>query len=365
MRLVLLLVTTQDVIYFVCTESMGICGAIYPLNLAVPYFCIACKTAMINSNYRWFQGTLQRTGSVVPKVFPRAFLFGLLGLLISVLHVRGIPIALDGVGNILPSIVLGLLLVFRTNTAYERFWEGRKLWGTINNTIRNLARKIWVFVSESNSVDRTRKVEILRLLVAFAVATKLHLRQENLNTEIESLVSPQQYVKLQSMNHPPLELAFWINDYLESQHNKGNLSTYEMISIVQLLNQLVDCLGSCERILRTPMPLAYSIHLKQLLLLYCFFFPFEMVSRLGLLTGMFSALTSFALLGIEEIGVEIENPFGRDSNDLPLDTICEMMRRNIEDLITLSPSSCHWVDVVPEDPMPEDCFSPGDLNSAN
>ena len=201
------------------------------------------------------------------------------------LHIRGVPIALDGVGNIVPSIVLGLLLVFRTNTAYERFWEGRKLWGTIINTTRNLARKIWVFVSESQPIDRARKIEVLRLLVAFAVATKLHLRQEPLNTEVASLVSPQQYTKLQSMNHPPLELAFWINDYLDSQHSQGNLTTYEMIAIVKLLNQLVDCLGSCERILRTPMPLAYSIHLKQLLLLYCFFFPFEMVSHLGIVTG--------------------------------------------------------------------------------
>lgn len=308
---------------------------------------------MIQTNYQWFQGTLQRTGSVVPKVFPRAIVFGLLGLLVSVLHIRGVPIALDGVGNIIPSIVLGLLLVFRTNTAYERFWEGRKLWGTIINTTRNIARKIWVFVSESQPIDRARKIEVLRLLVAFAVATKLHLRQEPLNAELASLVSPQQYTKLQSMNHPPLELAFWINDYLDSQHNQGNLTTYEMIAIAKLLNQLVDCLGSCERILRTPMPLAYSIHLEQLLLLYCFFFPFEMVSRLGLLTGLFSALTSFALLGIEEIGVEIENPFGQDPNDLPLDTICETMRRNIEDLITLSPSSCHWVDA-------EDCLSCGD-----
>jgi len=300
---------------------------------------------MIDSNYQWFRGALKSTGSVVPKVFPRAILFGTLGLVVSVLDDRGVPIALGGIGNIVPSIVLGLLLVFRTNTAYERFWEGRKLWGMIINTIRNLARKIWVFVAESSPNDRARKIEVLRLLVAFAIATKLHLRQEPLNAEVEAIVSPQQYTKLQSMNHPPLELAFWINDYLESQHNQGNLSTYEMISIVQLLNQLVDCLGSRERILRTPMPLAYSIHLKQLLLLYCFFFPFEMVGHLGYLTGLFTTLTSFALLGIEEIGVEIENPFGRYSNDLPLDTICETMHRNIEDLITLSPSSCHWVDV--------------------
>jgi putative membrane protein len=304
---------------------------------------------MIGSNYQWFQGALQTSGSVIPKIFLRVVICGALGFLVSALYFQGFPVSLDGISHIVPSIVLGLLLVFRTNTAYERFWEGRKLWGSIINTTRNLSRKIWVFVAESTPLDRARKVEVLRLLVAFAVATKLHLRQEPLNDEIASLVSPQQYNKLQSMNHPPLELAFWINDYLDAQHDRGNLNTYEMIAIVQLLNQLVDYLGACERILKTPMPLAYSIHLKQLLLLYCFLLPFEIVSELGWLTSIVTALTSFTLLGIEEIGLEIENPFGRDPNDLPLDTICDTMRRNIEDLITLSPSSCHWTDAVPED----------------
>ncbi|MFM7547269.1 MAG: bestrophin family protein [Synechococcales cyanobacterium] len=305
--------------------------------------------SMITNNYQWFHVALQTTGSVVPKVFPRALLFGILGFLVSILHSVGVPVAMGRIEHIVPSIVLGLLLVFRTNTAYERFWEGRKIWGTVVNTTRNLARKIWVFVTELKPGDRSQKIAVLRLLVAFSVAMKLHLRQESLNQEIEGLVSVQQYAKLQWVDHPALELAFWMNDYLHSQQIQGNLHPYEMVAITQLLNQLVDCLGACERILKTPIPLAYSIHLKQLLLLYCFFFPFQMVSNLGWLTGLFTTLTSFALLGIEEIGVEIENPFGRDANDLPLDGICEAMGRHVEDLISLSPSSCHWLDGTGDD----------------
>jgi putative membrane protein len=240
--------------------------------------------------------------------------------------------------------VLGLLLVFRTNTAYDRFWEGRKIWGSIINTVRNLARQICVLVEEPNAKDREQKRAILRLLVAFAVATKLHLRREPVNHELESLVSPSQYQKLQAMNHPPLEVAFWINDYLNLQEERGCLHPYQMMAIATLLNQLVDYLGACERILKTPLPQAYSIHLKQLLLIYCLTLPFQLVAELGWLTGFSVGLISFTLLGIEEIGLEIENPFGCDPNDLPLDSICQTMQRNIEDLISLDPSACHWLE---------------------
>jgi len=101
---------------------------------------------------------------------------------------------------------------------------------------------------------------------------------------------------------------------------------------------MIEALSGCERILRTPMPLAYAIHLKQLLLLYSLALPFQMVKDLGWGTAPVVALISFTLFGIEEIGIEIENPFGHDANDLPLDNICATIQRNIEDLISLSPS---------------------------
>lgn len=93
----------------------------------------------------------------------------------------------------------------------------------------------------------------------------------------------------------------------------------------------------CQRILKTPIPLAYAIHLKQLLLLYCLFLPFQFVKELKIWTGPIVTLISFTVFGIEAIGIEIENPFGYDANDLPLDTICASIKRNIEDLISLTP----------------------------
>src|ERR671933_987156 len=258
----------------------------------------------------WFQVALRWRGSVIPAILPRVILCSAFAFFISIIHEIGFSLSWPFMSEVVPSIVLGLLLVFRTNTPYERFWEGRKAWGTLVNTVRNLARQIWGAIAEDEPEDRKAKVETLRLLVAFAVATKLHLRAEPLNSEIEALMSAERYQVLQRMNHPPLEIAFWISDYLQLQHERNCLNTYQLSALLKLLDTMVDVLGICERILKTPIPLGYSIHLKQLLLLYCLSLPFSMVSDLHWFTGVLVGLISFAVFGIEEIAIEIESQFG-------------------------------------------------------
>jgi ion channel-forming bestrophin family protein len=291
---------------------------------------------------RWFQTALQIKGSVVFAIYKKVLLCGAFGLFISILYHFQVPVSQPILGTVIPSIVLGLLLVFRTNTAYDRFWEGRKCWGAIVNTIRNLARQIWVSIDEQEIEDKDQKIAALNLLVAFGVAVKLHLRSEPINSDLEALMSGCEYSKLKMINNPPLEVAFWIGDYLQHQYHRNCINSYQLAAMQQLLNNLVDNLGSCERILKTPIPLAYAIHLKQLLLIYCFLLPFQIVEDLHWWTGFISALVSFTLLGIEAIGLEIENPFGYDENDLPLDAICTTMKRNIDDLVSLTPSTSGW-----------------------
>ncbi|MEH1766442.1 MAG: bestrophin family ion channel [Nostoc sp.] len=288
---------------------------------------------------RWLGAILQLKGSVMKSIYRHILWCGAFGFLISLLYHFDKPVSQPILGSVIPSIVLGLLLVFRTNTAYERFWEGRKCWGSIVNNVRNLARQIWVSVEEISPEDKENKITALNLLAAFAVTTKLHLRGEAVNRELEDLMPSTKYRKLKIMNNPPIEVAFWIGDYLQQQYNRNCLNSYQLTSMQELLNNLVDNLGACERILKTPMPLAYAIHLKQLLILYCFLLPFQIVESLGWWTGLISALVGFTVFGIEAIGLEIENPFGYDANDLPLDAICETMKRNIDDLITLTPNA--------------------------
>jgi putative membrane protein len=290
----------------------------------------------------WFYLFLKLEYSVIPAILDKVFFCAFFGVLISVLYYFNFPVSLPILSSLVPSIVLGLLLVFRTNTAYERFWEGRKLWGVLVNTVRNLSRTIWVTVVENSAGDREEKIKALHLLVAFAVATKLHLRGEKVNLELSHLVDSKCFENLKKINHPPLEIAFLIGDYLQKQYEKKSLNKYQLTSMFKLLDTMVDSLGGCERILRTPIPLAYSIHLKQLIFIYCLTLPFQVVNELHWWTGFIVGIISFTIFGIEAIGLEIENPFGYDANDLPLDNICQTMERNIDDLITLTPTVKYW-----------------------
>ncbi|MDX1976760.1 MAG: bestrophin family ion channel [Pseudanabaenaceae cyanobacterium bins.68] len=286
---------------------------------------------MITSN--WFRIALQLRGSVVQAILPRTALCSLFGLLIYVIHRQGINLHFTVLSSLIPNIVLGLLLVFRTNTAYERFWEGRKAWGSLVNTVRNLARSILVSVQVANQQERLQKIAALKLLPGFAIALKQHLRHAHPNQELAGLLSVDQFAELLEMHNPPLTLALWLQTYLDQQAQTQKLEPLQLVIMVQMICQMVDALGVCERIQKTPIPLAYAIHLRQLLMLYCLALPFQMVEQLDIFTPVIVGLISFTLLGIEEIGLQIEDPFGHDPNDLPLDQICQTMVMNINDLI--------------------------------
>lgn len=293
----------------------------------------------------WFQVVVRLESSVIPVILPWVFFCGVYGFLISLLHYFGFPITFPQGNRVLTNAVLSfnvgltLLLVFRTNTAHDRFWEGRKLWGALVNTVRNLTRGIYIVVKEQSPKDRVEKEAILRLVVAFTVAMKLHLRSEPLDEQLASLISEIQYFKLKDTNHPPLQIAFWIGDYLQYQHDRNCLNIYQLTALHELLDDMVDILGGCERILKTPLPLIYAIKLRQLVLIYCLILPLEITSYLTWWTGIVIAFVSFTLLSIEQIGSEIEEPFGHDPNDLPLNVICNTMLRNVEELIRLAPNN--------------------------
>jgi ion channel-forming bestrophin family protein len=281
---------------------------------------------------------LYLTETVILAILPWVILWGGYGFLISLLnysgHLAKVNSELKAIPNIVISlnIVLSLLLIFRTNTAHDRFWEARKLWGGMVNTVRNITRRICIVIEEREPEDRIEKDAILRLVVAFAVAMKLQLRREPVNSELASLMSSSKYYTLQDINHPPLKIAYWIGDYFQHQYERQCINDMELNALHQLLDEIVNLLGGCERILKTPVPLVYTITLKMLLTFYFLLLPWELVGSLTWWTGPILAFLSSILLGIDEIGAEIEEPFGHDPNDLPLDVICKTMLRNIDDL---------------------------------
>lgn len=129
---------------------------------------------------RWFREAFRFKYSVLPDVWEKALFFAIFSFIICLLYVFGFPVEQPILSSLIPTIVLGLLLVFRTNSANERFWEGRKLWGGIVNNLRNLTWQIWVNIKEESPQDREHKIQMLNLLTLFAIATKNHLRSEGI-----------------------------------------------------------------------------------------------------------------------------------------------------------------------------------------
>ncbi len=288
--------------------------------------------------FGWFHIALQIKESVAIAILPRILLFVLLSVVVVITYELGYwakpEIMGNLVGNVACNLVLGLLLVFRTNTAYDRYWEGRKAWGTFTISIRNLAREIKVGIKETDQSDREVKKNILLMLTAFAIVTKQHLRDENDPHELEPLLSPQAIDQLHQSSHRPLTIITWLSEYLHHQYQRQNLSEpVQLLSLTNLLNDLVAGLTTCERIRNTLVPPAYIIYLKRLLLIYCFCLPFFLVSSLHWSTPLVVAIINFVLLGVEEISTEIEDPFGHDPNDLPIDLICNTIQNNVQSMM--------------------------------
>jgi putative membrane protein len=281
----------------------------------------------------WFATALQIKASVAIAVFPRVLFFMLFSLGISYCHELGYSIKSEVlsnlVGNFACNLVLGLLLVFRTNTAYDRYWEGRRAWGTFTISIRNLAREIKVGIKENDLKDIKQKEQILRILIAFVIATKQHLRDQFVPEEYQDLVTPAQIQELKEA-HSPLLITTWISHYLHQQFEKSKfIDPLHFQMMINILNDIVSALTTCERIRNTPVPPAYIIFLKRTLLIYCIALPFSLVTIVHWWTPLVAGILTFILLGVEEIGTEIDDPFGNDPNDLPIELICNNVRNNV------------------------------------
>lgn len=282
----------------------------------------------------WFLSALRLDGSVLPKILPRILLFVLISLGLAATYKAGIWQDSENMkaltNNVACNLVLGLLLVFRTNTAYERYWIGRQSWGTLIITTRNLAREIQISIDAPSEEAKLDKEKALKRLVGFAVATKCFLRKESPVEQLQELLDANDIAQIEKAERPPQLVTFWLSHYLQQQYEQGYVSEGQRIDINNQVNHLVESLSGCERILKTPMPMSYKVYLKRLTLLYCLLLPLGLVEQLGWWTPSAIALVSFILLGVEEIGNEIENPFGYGFNNIKLDTICDTLLKDIK-----------------------------------
>jgi ion channel-forming bestrophin family protein len=273
----------------------------------------------------WGSHLFDVKGSMVREIVGRVLTCVAWSALVVWFHKFVEPVAIPSTVHSLVGVALGLLLVFRTNASYDRFWEGRRMWGAIVNETRNLARAARVFLKD----DPALLGEVVRWTVAFAYAT-MHVLRGNADVgPVAALLPQDEVVAACGKPHVPLAVATRISHKLNEARDRGLISDYIQVALDQNVQLLIDYLGACERIHKTPLPFAYVVHLRRALILYCFTLPFALVEDFGWGTILDTLLVAYVFFGIEEIGVEIENPFGEDDNDLPLERICATIEQNL------------------------------------
>lgn len=223
--------------------------------------------------------------------------------------------------------VLSLLVVFRTNTAYDRWWEGRKQWGMLVNNTRNLAIKINAILPQSCASERGF---FKKMISNFPFALKEHLRDGVRWDEIEDVDGFQ--ASVESCEHVPNQMVQAMYRRTKRLFDDQKIRGEELFILDKNLNSLLDILGACERIRKTPIPYTYSIFLKKFIFFYILTLPIGFVAYFDYWAIPISVFVFYVLVSLEIIAEEIENPFGLDANDLPTQKISQAIRKNIYEI---------------------------------
>ena len=275
--------------------------------------------------HKWLDHFFDIRGSLVREIALRVALCVAWSAGVVAFHKHVHDVSMPSLLHTLMGVALGMLLVFRTSSSYDRFWEGRKLWGGIVNETRNLIRGAVVHLKD----DPALLARLTRWTAAFPWAAMHGLRgTDGLGPQAHELPAADAKDAMDAQS-TVLAVAVHITRCLREARDKGLISDIILASLDQNIQQLVDYIGGCERIRKTPMPFAYAVHLRRALVLYCFTLPFAMVETFGWTTVVDVLIIAYTFFGIEEIGVEIEGPFGHDDNDLPLEDICETIHKNL------------------------------------
>ncbi|KAL2175910.1 Bestrophin, RFP-TM, chloride channel-domain-containing protein [Thermothelomyces heterothallicus CBS 202.75] len=349
---------------------------------------------------------LQMHGSILPKLILPLLAVAMWSTWITCIHVLVTPISIGSVLLTVLGFVVGLGLSFRSSTAYERYAEGRKYWAQLILASQNLGRTFWLHTAERSDVPEDQKEEYKRrdvlerltamnLIVAFSVALKHRLRFEPYTCyeDISSLVShlrtfaqaatqedhdnaqrtlrrhgffksvgeylgvsfaesnPRKAVKKagRPLGNLPLEILSYLASYVDELALSGRLPVpMQQTNAYNNIAALNDVLVGTERVLNTPLPIAYSIAIAQITWVYILVLPFQLLGTVGdqtWITIPATVVAAYIILGILFIGREIENPFGQDVNDLPLEAYCAQIASEMDIMASLpKPKSSEWME---------------------
>ena len=239
-------------------------------------------------------------------------------------HVRNLTLLHNLLG-----FAISMLLVFRTNTAYDRWWEGRRQWGSLVNASRNLAVKLAAILPESATEDRKF---FCQLIPQYAHTLRLHLQSEQIRWELDDAPHPE-FSRLDASKHPPSQVTSLLLNRLMTLQAQGVITAEHLLFLNTDITTFLDVCGACERIKNTPIPFSYSGFIKKFIFIYILTLPLGYVFNLGYLVIPVVVFVFYVLASLEVIAEEIEDPFGKDSNDLPMEKMSQAIQRSVKDVL--------------------------------
>lgn len=292
------------------------------------------------SGFRLF---LMLRGSVLPRILPALTINILIATLVTISHgdLFELKITLTTIPFTLIGLPISIFLGFRNNTAYDRFWEARKLWGELLIRSRNLSRQCQSLIAypiiavASNGLTDIR-VRMIYRAIAFSYALK-NLLRDLPGEDMPQWLTQEEVALIQSSKNKPDFLINRMALDLQQSMNEKRIDPCLAANIDTTLSAITAAAAACERIKNTPIPFSYTLLLHRTAYIYCFLLPFGLVDSIGFMTPFVVAIVAYTFFGLDALGDEIEEPFGLDANDLPLDAICRAIEIDLLEAIQHAP----------------------------
>ncbi len=246
---------------------------------------------------------------------------------------KNVPLALYG-------SVIGIIVGFRNNSAYSRWWEARTLWGSIVNNSRSLARQVVSTMHPNPAMDGSDVADLEHIQhelvchqIAYVHALRQHLRQLSPWEELTPLLPAGEVALLQNSKNVPLSIQQTMGRMIRHSKDRGWIDALEWQAMDRNIDDLADAQGGAERIKNTPLPKQYDFFPMLFVQIYCLLLPIGMVENLGWFTPLGSTLVGFMFLALDKIGRDLEDPFDNKIYDVPLTAICRTIEINLRQLL--------------------------------
>jgi len=277
-------------------------------------------------------------GSVLPQLLPRLFIVLCLSIVAVAAHdhILRFTVNLSTVPFSLIGIALAVFLGFRNNASYDRYWEGRKLWGQLLNDTRSLTRQALTLThcaEDGHGRNRARAQEIVALLCALPHALRHQLRNTDPLDDLAKHLPPAVLERVMASRFRPMTLVLCASEWVRRETREGRLDGWGVLAFERNLNALSDIIGGCERISSTPLPFAYTVMIHRTVYFFCATLPFGLVESIGTLTPVFAVFVAYAFMAHEAIASQLEDPFGTEDNDLALATMSTSIEVALHDLL--------------------------------